>query len=205
MLGTQPPGNEQPTQYSYNPNDPVLTLGANGSHSPIPNLLMVGPTDQRANESRQDVLVYSTPELSGDTEVSGPVEARLFAASSVKDTDFTIKLIDVYSDGRALNVTEGIVRARFRKSIWDTPSLIEPEKIYEYKIEMLPIAILFRKGHRIRIHVSSSSWPLWDRNQNTGNPIGMDAEMIVAQQTIYHDADHPSRIILPIVSDEDAR
>lgn len=205
MLGIQPPGKEQPTQYSYDPNDPVLTLGANGSHSPIPNLLVVGPTDQRANESRQDVLVYSTPELGEDIEVIGPVEARLFAASSAKDTDFTTKLIDVYPDGRALNVTEGIVRARFRNSIWDPPLLIEPGKIYEYKIELLPIAIIFRKGHFIRIHVSSSSWPLWDRNQNTGNPIGMDAEMIVAQQTIYHDANHPSRIILPIIPEDDAK
>ena len=202
MLDVQRPGEEQPTQYSYDPRNPVLTLGANGSHFPIPNLLVVGPTDQRANENRQDVLVYSTPELEEDTEVIGPVEARLFAASSARDTDFTIKLIDVYPDGGALNVTEGIVRACFRNSIWDQPSLIEPGKIYEYRIELLPIAIIFRKAHRIRIHVSSSSWPLWDRNQNTGNPIGMDAEMIVAQQTIYHDTGHPSRIILPIIADD---
>jgi len=168
-------------------------------------LLVVGPTDQGPNESRQDVLVYGTPELREDTEVIGPVEARLYAASSAKDTDFMIKLIDVYPDGRALNVTEGIVRARFRNSIWDAPSLIEPRPTDEYKIELLPVAIIFKKGHRIRIHVSSSSWPLWDRNQNTGNPIGMDAEMIVAQQTIYHDTDHPSRIILPIISGDDTK
>jgi len=204
-LGRRPPDKEPPTRYSYDPHDPVLTLGANGSHFAIADLLVAGPTDQRPNESRQDVLVYSTPELHEDTEVIGPVEARLYAASSAKDTDFTIKLIDVYPDGQALNVTEGIVRARFRNSIWDTPSLIEPGKTYEYKIELLPIAIIFRKGHRIRIHVSSSSWPLWDRNQNTGNPIGMDAEMIVAQQTIYHDAEHPSRIILPIIPGDDTK
>ncbi len=204
-IDLQPPGKEQPTSYSYDPDDPVPTLGANGSHFPVSGLIMVGPTDQRPNESRRDVLVYTTPKLRGDTEVIGPVEARLYAASSARDTDFTIKLIDVYPDGKALNVTEGIVRARFRNSIWDAPSLIEPRKIYEYKIELLPIAIIFKKGHRVRIHVSSSSWPLWDRNQNTGNPIGMDAGMIVAQQTIYHDADRPSRLILPIIPDEDAR
>jgi len=179
--------------------DPVLTLGANGSHFPVLNLISVGPTDQQANENRHDVLIYTGPELTRDTEVIGPVEARLHAASSARDTDFTIKLIDVYPDGKSLNVTEGIVRARFRDSIWDAPSLIEPGKIYEYKIELLPIAIIFKKNHHIRIHISSSSWPLWDRNQNTGNPIGMDAEMIVAQQTIYHDTEHPSRIILPII------
>lgn len=200
-LSAQPPGREPPNRYSYDPNDPVLTLGANGSHFSVPNLLVVGPVDQRPNENRQDVLVYSTPALRQDMEVIGPVEARLYAASSARDTDFTIKLIDVYPDGRALNLTEGIARARFRNSIWDTPSLIEPEKIYQYKVELLPVAIIFKKGHRIRIHVSSSSWPLWDRNQNTGNPIGMDAEVTVAQQSIHHDSDHASHIVLPIISD----
>jgi putative CocE/NonD family hydrolase len=204
-LSLQPPAKEQPTRYRYDPNDPAPTLGANGSHFPIAHLLVVGPTDQRPNESRQDVLVYSTPRLKEDIEVVGPVEGRLFAASSARDTDFIIKLIDVYPDGRALNVTEGIVRARFRDSIWGTPSLIEPGKIYAYNVELLPIAIIFRKGHRIRIHISSSSWPLWDRNQNTGHPIGMDTEMIVAHQTLHHDADYPSRIILPIVSDGDVK
>jgi len=204
-LNRRLPGKEHPTTYNYDPDNPVLTLGANGSHFPVPNLIAVGPTDQRANESREDVLVYSTPELGQDTEVIGPVEAQLFAASSAKDTDFTIKLIDVYPNGRALNVTEGIIRARFRNSIWGKPSLIEPGNIYEYKIELLPIAIIFRKGHRIRIHVSSSSWPLWDRNQNTGNPIGLDAKMIVARQTIYHDADYPSCIILPIIPNDELK
>ena len=199
-LGLQPAQEEHPTQYRYDPKDPVLTLGANGSHFPVSGLLVVGPTDQRPNENRQDILVFTTPELEQDTEVIGPIEARLYAASSAKDTDFAIKLIDVYPDGEALNITEGIVRARFRHSIWEAPSLIEPGRIYEYKIELLPIAIVFRKGHRIRVHLSSSSWPLWDRNQNTGNPIGMDAEMIVAQQTVFHDADHPSRIILPVIA-----
>jgi putative CocE/NonD family hydrolase len=200
LLGKRPSAKEQPTRYSYNPADPVPTLGANGSHFPVPGLILVGPTDQRPNENRQDVLVYTTPPLAEDTEAIGPVEAHLYAASSARDTDFTIKLIDVYPDGRALNVTEGIVRARFRNSIWDAPSLIEPGRIYEYKIELLPIAIVFKKGHRIRIHVSSSSWPLWDRNQNTGNPLGMDTEMIVARQTIYHDTEHRSRIILPTIA-----
>jgi len=198
-LSRKRPEKGQPTRYSYDPDNPVPTLGANGSHNPVPGLIVVGPADQRPNESRQDVLVYTTEKLSRDTEMIGPVEARLYASSSARDTDFTIKLIDVYPDGGALNVTEGIVRARFRDSIWDAPSLIEPEKIYEYKIELLPIAMIFKKDHRIRVHISSSSWPLWDRNQNTGNPIGMDAEIIVAKQTIYHGAGHPSRLILPII------
>jgi len=198
-LSTKAPTDEPPTKYTYDPKDPALTLGANGSHQSIPKLIEVGPVDQRPNEKRQDVLVYTSAPLTTAIEVIGPVEVRLYAASSAKDTDFTIKLIDVHPDGRALNVTEGIVRARFRKSIWEHPSLITPGKIYEYKIELLPVAVVLTKGHRIRVHLSSSNWPLWDRNQNTGRPIGMNTELQIAEQTIYHDGRHPSHIILPIV------
>jgi len=198
-LSRQAPGGEPPTRYLYDPDDPVLTLGANGSHESVPGLIEVGPVDQRPNETREDVLIYTTPPLSEDTEMVGPVEVTLYAASSATDTDFTVRLIDVHPDGRALNVTEGIVRARFRKSIWEEPSLITPGEIYEYRIELLPIAVVLAKGHRIRVHVASSNWPLWDRNQNTGNPIGMDAEVQVAEQTVYHDGDHPSHIVLPII------
>ncbi len=184
----------------YDPKDPVLTLGANGSHESVPELIAVGLVDQRPNEKRQDVLVYTSAPLTTDMEVVGPVDVKLYAASSATDTDFTVKLIDVYPDGRALNVTEGIVRARFRNSIWESPSLITPGRIYEYKIELIPVAVVFAKGHRIRVHLSSSSWPLWDRNQNTGGPIGMDTEMQIAKQTIYHDGGHLSHIILPVIS-----
>ena len=201
-LTTNPPRREQPTKYTYDPRNPTLTLGANGSHFAVPGLIIAGSADQRPNEKRPDVLVYTTPALGEDTEVIGPVEVRLFAASSAKDTDFIIKLIDVQPDGRALNVTEGIVRARFRRSIWEAPTLIAPGQTYEYRIELLPVAIIFGKGHRIRIHVSSSSWPLWDRNQNTGRPIGMDAEVETAEQTIYHDSERPSHIVLPIIPRE---
>ena len=199
-LNTIAPGDEPPTKYVYDPKDPVLTLGANGSHESVPELIAVGPVDQRPNEKRQDVLVYTSVPLTTNMEVVGPVDVKLYAASSAADTDFTVKLIDVYPDGRALNVTEGIVRARFRNSIWESPSLITPGRIYEYKIELLPVAVVFAKGHCIRVHLSSSSWPLWDRNQNTGGPIGMDTEMQIAKQTIYHDGGHPSHIILPVIS-----
>ena len=199
-LSTTAPGDEPPTKYVYDPKDPVLTLGANGSHESVPELIAVGPVDQRPNEKRQDVLVYTSAPLTTDMEVVGPVEVKLYAASSATDTDFTVKLIDVYPDGKALNITEGIVRARFRNSIWKSPSLITPGRIYEYKIELLPVAVVFAKGHRIRVHLSSSSWPLWDRNQNTGRPIGMDTEMQIVKQTIYHDGGYPSHIILPVIS-----
>lgn len=199
-LRTKPPGNEKPTSYAYDPDKPCPTLG--GSHSflkNLPGLIQAGSVDQRANESREDVLVFSTPPLPQDTEVTGPVEIRLYAATSARDTDFTAKLLDVYPDGAAYNLSEGIIRARFRKSIYKAPELLTPGKIYEYRLELLPTANVFKKGHRIRIHLSSSNWPLWDRNPNTGNPQGLDAKVQVAQQTIYHDRDRPSHIVLPII------
>jgi len=199
-----PPGDEPPTTYVYDPEDPCPTLGANGSHFPVPGLIEIGPVDQRPNEGRQDVLVYTGPPLDAPVEVVGPIEVTLHAASSAPDTDFTVKLIDVQPDGAALNVTEGIMRTRFRKSIWEEPELIEPGEVYEYRIELLPAAVVFGAGHRIRVHVSSSNWPLWDRNQNTGNPIGMDAEVRTAEQTIYHDRAHPSCIVLPILPASEA-
>jgi len=202
-LSITAPADEAATKYVYDPLDPVPTLGANGSHQSVPGLIEVGPVDQRPNEKRQDVLVYTSTPMTKDIEIIGPVNIILYAASSAVDTDFTAKLIDVHPDGRALNITEGIVRARFRKSIWETPSLITPGKVYDYTIELLPVAVVFPKGHRIRVHLSSSSWPLWDRNQNTGNPIGMDSETEVAQQTVYHDAEYPSHVVLPVIHAND--
>ena len=199
-LQTQPPGNETPTTYTYDPADPVETIAANGSHiyPPVHGLITDQICDLSSLESRSDVLAFTTSPLMEDTEVIGPIEAHIWASSSARDTDFIVRLTDVTPEGKALNVTEGIVRARFRNSIWEEPSLITPGKIYHYTIELMPAAIVFRKGHRIRVHVQCSCWPLWDRNQNTGNPIGMDSQVEVAEQTIYHDASHPSHILLPL-------
>ena len=131
--------------------------------------------------------------------MTGPVVVKLFAAFSAPDTDFIARLIDVEPDGTAYNLTEGIIRARFRKSIWDAPELLVPNKIYEYTIDLLPTSNVFLRGHRIRVHVTSSNFPLWDRNLNTGREQGLDAELQVAEQTIYHDEEHPSHIVLPII------
>jgi putative CocE/NonD family hydrolase len=131
--------------------------------------------------------------------LTGPVTAKLYAASSAPDTDFICRLIDVYPDGTAFNLTEGIIRARFRKSIWESPENITPGEIYEYRIELQPTSNVFKRNHRIRVHVTSSNFPLWDRNPNTGHKQGMDSEMIAAEQTIYHDMNHPSHIVLPII------
>ena len=141
--------------------------------------------------------MFSTEVLPEDVEVTGPVEVTLYAASSAPDTDFVARLLDVYPDGRAYNLTEGIIRARFRVSIWEPPRLLEPGRVYQYRIELLPTSNVFCKGHRIRLHITSSNFPLWDRNPNTGAPQGRDRQVQTAVQTIHHDEVRPSHILLP--------
>jgi hypothetical protein len=204
-LDTKLPGDETSTRYAYDPRDPVPSIGGNANHRGAGKTLTSGAVlregsfDQRPVESRQDVLVFTTAALEEDVEVIGPVSLTLYAATDARDTDFTAVLIDVQADGKAMNVTEGIIRARFRESIWEPPKLITPGKIYEYTLELLPTARVFRKGHQIRLHLSSSRFPLWDRNTNTGNDPATDAQTNVAHQTIYHDTERPTHIVLPIV------
>ncbi len=205
-LNKQQPGNEIPTKYTYDPRNPVPSIGGNANHRGVNKTLSSGAVlkegsfDQRPVESRDDVLVFTTPTFGEDVEVIGPVTLNLYAATSARDTDFTAVLIDVQPDGKALNVTEGIIRGRFRESIWEAPKLLIPGYIYNYTLELLPTARVFRKGHKIRLHLSSSRFPLWDRNTNTGNDPATDTETKVAHQTIYHDAVHPSHIVLPITN-----
>ena len=136
-LSVAPPQDEPTTRYIYDPDDPVPTLGGNHSATEIPGIIRAGPVDQRLNENRQDVLVFTSEPLARDLEVTGPVVVKLHAASSTRDTDFIARLIDVYPDGRAFNLTEGILRARFRESIWERPRLLEPDRPYEYTIDLL--------------------------------------------------------------------
>jgi len=145
------------------------------------------------------VLVYSTPPLEQDLEVTGPVTLDLFASTSAADTDFTGKLVDVAPDGTAINLTEGILRARYRESTENPPKPITPGQIYEYKIDLWSTSNVFLKGHRIRLEVSSSNFPRFDRNLNTGKDAATSAEMVKATNTVYHDAQHPSALILPVV------
>ena len=199
-LSAQPPDDEPTNEFRYDPEDPVPTLGGNHSGpQDHPEVIRVGTLDQRPNWDRPDVLVFETRPLDDDVEVIGPVEVKLYASTSATDTDFIARLIDVYPDGTAYNLTEGIIRARFRESIWTEPKLLEPGKVYEFDIELQPTGNVFLKGHRICVHVTSSSFPMWDRNPNTGHEQGMDAELQVADQTIYHDASRPSHIVLPII------
>ncbi len=146
------------------------------------------------------MLVYTTAELDHDVEVTGPISVTLHASSSAPDTDFTAKLDDVYPDGRSMLIAYGIQRARYRASETH-PTLITPGKVYEYTVHVWPTSNLFKTGHRIRLEISSSNFPMWDRNPNTGHPFGQDgdAELRVANQTVLHDRDHPSAVTLPII------
>jgi uncharacterized protein len=157
-----------------------------------------GPLDQSRIERREDVLCYSTAVLNEDVEISGPLELHLAASTTVKDTDFTAKLVDVYPDGRAFNMASGFIRARYRHSCY-TEEFINPGEVIEYVISLSGTSNLFRKGHCIRIDVSSSNFPEYDRNMNTGNPIGEDTTGIKARQTIFHQSDRLSYIDLPVI------
>jgi len=149
-------------------------------------------------EQRNDVLVYTSEPVAADTLVCGPVLARIYAASSAKDTDFMAKLLDVWPEGFAERLTDGMVRTRFRTGM-DRPQLIEPGKVNAYDIDLWNTCQMFLKGHRIRVEVASAAFPKYDRNPNTGDPLGKSARIETAEQHIYHDAEHPSFILLPIV------
>ncbi len=181
--------------YVYDPANPVPTVGGPLCCDPVH--LAPGPRDQKQVEARSDVLVYSTSPLEADIEVTGPITLDLFAKSSAADTDFTGKLVDVAPDGAAINLTEGILRARYREST-STATPIVPGQIYEYKIDLWSTSNVFLKGHRIRLEVSSSNFPRFDRNLNTGKDASTDATMVKATNTILHDASHPSALILPV-------
>jgi uncharacterized protein len=196
-LNTDEPSETEPTdRYVYDPANPVPSAG--GHSCCTPDVAPVGPADQAEIEERADVLVYSTPPLEEAVEVTGPIQLTLYAASSAVDTDFTAKLVDVHPDGRAVNLNNGIIRASYRDSL-ENPEPIEPGKIYEYAIEIWPTSNLFEAGHRIRLEISSSNFPHYARNLNTGAEFGATSEVATAQQTVHHDAQYPSHVVLPIM------
>jgi hypothetical protein len=193
-LSRDEPITEEPDLFIYNPHFPVPTEGGRD----IEYTLRAGPMDQSHIEKRNDVLCYTTPELDMGIEVTGPIAIHLLASTSARDTDFTAKLVDVYPDGKAYNIADGILRARYRKSILQ-PELVTPGDINEYCIDMGATSYLFLKGHRIRIDISSSNFPRYDRNMNTGNRLGEDARGIPATQTVHHRAGYVSYIDLPVI------
>jgi len=198
-LTTGLPDPQEPASdhYAYDPADPVLTRGGALLMSPE---YRPGPFDQRPTESREDVLVFTTGELEEDLEVTGPIKVHLWASSSAPDTDFVARLVDIHPDGYAQNLTDGIIRARYRNfARGEAPSLIEPGRAYEYEIDLWATSNVFRAGHRIRLDLTSSNFPRWDRNPNTGHEFGTDTGFAVAHQTILHDREHPSYVTLPIV------
>ena len=195
MLSMAMPAAETKDEFDYDPQNPVRTIGGrlccNAAFPP-------GPQDQRPNESRSDVLVFSTPALTEDTEVTGFVTLQLYAATSAVDTDFTALLVDVDPSGYARFLTDGIVRARYRESTKEA-SLVTPGKIYQYTIDLWATGNVFKAGHRIRLYVSSSNFPRFNRNLNTGEDIINSTRSVTAHQTIYHDREHPSALILPMI------
>jgi putative CocE/NonD family hydrolase len=201
MLSTTAPEDEREDVYLYDPLDPVPTIGGQTLLPPARMPVNAGPRDQRALDLRSDILFFTTPVLEHDTEVTGPIEVVLFVASSAPDTDFTGKLVDVYPNGRAEILTEGILRARYRES-FSAPRLMEPDRIYELLIDVGATGNLFAAGHRIRLEVSSSNFPRWDRNTNSGNTIAADteADVQVAVNRVYHDREHASHVVLPIIN-----
>jgi putative CocE/NonD family hydrolase len=163
-------------------------------------ILPSGAFDQRAIEARPDVLVYTSDPLAEDLTVIGQVNVKLFAATDAQDTDFTAKLVDVHPDGYAQNILDRIVRSRFRHGSKFPPSPIHPHQAYEYRIELGNTATVFKAGHRIRLEVSSSNFPHYARNLNTGANPSTDASMQAALQKILHEPAHPSALELPVVA-----
>lgn len=196
---TVPINDEKFDTFIYDPSDPVPTTGGTGpAGGPVVSHVSSGPKNHLQIEKRKDILIYTTPPLEKNLEVSGPIQMILYAASNCLDTDFTCKLIDVYPDGFCLNLAQGIIRARYRNS-WENPELLSPGEINKYLIDMWSTSNFFYKDHKIRIEISSSNFPQFDRNPNTGNKFGMDSELKIATQKIYHNESYPSHIILPCI------
>ena len=181
--------------FLYDPHHPVPTLGGTDCcGAPFP----AGPRDQRPVESRHDVLVYSSEILTRPVSIAGPVRMKLYASTDGKDTDFVAKLVDVFPDGTAINLAEGILRARFHQGL-DKMQLLEPNRTYLFDIDMRGTANVFEPGHRIRVDITSSNFPQFDRNPNTGDDLGVSDRVRTAKQTVFHAGDTRSHIVLPLV------
>jgi putative CocE/NonD family hydrolase len=215
MLSTAAPAESRSaTSYDFDPRNPVPTIG--GNISSADGIMLQGAWDQKCGEhvwncadklplsARRDVLVFETPPLSEDVEVTGPIDVKLWASSSAEDTDFTAKLIDVHPPsadfpaGMDMNLEDGIIRARFRNSL-EKQELMQPGEIYQFTIALYPTSNVFKAGHRMRLDISSSNFPRFDVNPNSGEPLNAHRRMVIATNSIYHDAVHPSHVILPII------
>lgn len=198
-LAKQPPAPADPgtsTGYIYDPADPTPTngggtLGDVGRYPP-------GPLFQARTEARKDVVVFTTAPFDRDTEITGPVRLELYASSSAVDTDFTGKLTDVSPDGASLNLTDGILRARYRNSM-ERPELLEPGKVYRLVVELWSTSNVFKKGHRLRVQVASANFPRFDRNHNVAELPATAQDSVKATNTIYHSSKYPSALVVPVI------
>jgi putative CocE/NonD family hydrolase len=195
-LDNAPPRRAGADRFTFDPRDPVPTRG--GAVCCNPRVFPWGPLDQRPVEQRRDVLVFSTGPLEQDLEVVGPVKAVLWVSTNQRDTDFTAKLVDVFPDGYARNLTDGILRLRYRNSI-ERPEPVRPGEMYQITLDAGIASNAFLKGHRIRVEISSSNFPRFDRNPNTGAAIASETRLVKANQTVYHDRQHPSRLVLMVM------
>lgn len=203
-LSTQTPKhNAEPVEYTHDPHDPVPTVGGSALMNGGPDgsaQYMPGARDQRVLDGRDDILRFISEALVDDLEVTGPLSVTLQGATSAADTDFTAKLIDVWPDGRAMWVADGIVRSRYRNGM-DRDEAIEPGQIYEYSIDLVATSQVFQKGHRLRVDIASSNFPCFDRNSGSGKPVAevTEDDLVTAHQQVFSTADHPSYITLPII------
>jgi putative CocE/NonD family hydrolase len=195
-LVRQPPRSDQFSRFRYDPRSPVPTLG--GSVCCNHRVFPWGPMDQRPVEMRNDVLVYTSRPLRRDLEVTGPVKVVLYVATSAKDTDFTAKLVDVSPDGYARNLTDGILRLRYRNSL-EKPEPVTPGTVYRIVIDAGLTSNVFKAGHSLRLEVSSSNFPRFDRNMNTGRSQANETQFEAAEQTVYGGKQAPSHVLLPVV------
>ncbi|MBV9582132.1 MAG: CocE/NonD family hydrolase, partial [Chloroflexi bacterium] len=196
VLTREPPRDEPPDTYVYSPRNPTPTMGGGLCCNHV--FSYGGAFDQRSVEAREDVLVYSSAELTQPVEVTGPLKVVLYAASSATDTDFTAKLVDVAPCGCARNLNDGILRARYRTSM-SRPELLTPGAIIRYAIDLIATSNVFLPGHRLRVEIASANYPRFDRNPNTGELPGTGTQMISAMQTVFHSDTYASHIVLPVV------
>jgi len=194
-LATEPQASDRPDRFTYDPMFPVPSLG--GQVCCTGSAVQGGAFDQRQMEARNDILVYTSEPFDDGIEVTGTIEITLFASSDARDTDFTVKLVDVYPDGRAYNIDETILRARYREG-FDREVFLEDGEIVELSLSPLSTSNFFGPGHRIRIEVSSSNFPRFERNLNTGGNNFDEVEGVVAHNAIHHSREYPSRIVLPV-------
>jgi putative CocE/NonD family hydrolase len=196
ILSNKKAGKDRPDSFTYDPMHPVPSYGGNVCCTG--NAIKAGSFDQQKMEEREDILVYTTEPLKEGVEVSGFIETTLYVSSDVKDTDFTVKLIDVYPDGRAFNLDETIQRVRYREG-YDKEVFMEKGNVYKVNLTPMSTSNFFDKGHRIRIEVTSSNFPRFARNLNTGGNNYDEKEGVIAHNKVHHSRSYPSQIKIPIV------